>query len=298
MSMETCGLDARCAGCIRRSDEQMEAAVADDVPNHYGGGNDLAGAIADSLRRAGKDMDRLTTADLATVDEFHIRARKATLELAQSLNLDAASRVLDIGSGLGGPARTLAETFGCHVTGIDITQAFCDAATALSSWVGLSDRVDFRQGDATSLPFDDAVFDAAMTIHVAMNIAAKDRVYAEARRVLKPGSRFVVYDVLQGEGGDILYPVPWARDPSISHLASPDSMLSLLSHAGFRILKVEDSTEEGQRWFEEMAGRLAKSAPAVTFQAFLGNDFPAMARNQVINLRERRIRTVSYVCEA
>ncbi len=191
MSMETCGLDARCAGCIRRSDEQMEAAVADDVSNHYGGGNDLAGAIADSLRRAGKDMDRLTTADLATVDEFHIRARKATLELAQSLNLDAASRVLDIGSGLGGPARTLAETFGCHVTGIDITQAFCDAATALSSWVGLSDRVDFRQGDATSLPFDDAVFDAAMTIHVAMNIAAKDRMYAEARRVLKPGSRFV-----------------------------------------------------------------------------------------------------------
>jgi len=154
-----------------------------------------------------------------------------------------------------------------------------------------------------------------MTIHVAMNIAAKDRMYAEARRVLKPGSRFVVYDVLQGEGGDILYPVPWARDSSISHLASPDSMPALLSHAGFRILKVEDSTEEGQRWFEEMAGRLAKSAegqrwfeemagrlaksaPAVTFQAFLGNDFPAMARNQVINLRERRIRTVSYVCEA
>lgn len=273
-------------------------AVTDSVARHYGGGGDLAAAIADSLRRAGKDLGLLTTADLATVDEFHIRARKATLEVAGFLDLSGSSRVLDIGCGLGGPARTLAETFGCHVTGIDITQAFCDAATTLSDWVGLTDRVDFRQGDATNLPFGDAEFDAAMTIHVAMNIAAKDRMVAEAKRVLKPGGRFVAYDVLQGEGGEVLYPVPWAREPSISHLATPETMRTLLSDAGFRILQVEDSTEAGQLWFEEMAARLANSAPAVTFQAFLGNDFPAMARNQVINLRERRIRTVTYVCEA
>jgi len=272
--------------------------MVDAVERHYSGGGDLPNAIAESLRKAGKDMDRLTTTDLATVDEFHIRGRKATRELAEHMNLDASSAVLDIGSGLGGPARTLAETFGCHVTGIDLTQEFCDAATALSAWVGLADRVDFRQGDATALPFDDGVFDAAMTVHVAMNIAAKDRMFAEAKRVLKPGARFVAYDVLQGEGGDVLYPVPWAREPSISHLATPDAMSLLLSDAGFRVLKVEDSTEEGQRWFEEMAARMAGSTPAVTFRAFLGDDFPAMARNQVINLRERRIRTVTYVCEA
>ncbi|HWJ99688.1 MAG TPA: class I SAM-dependent methyltransferase [Xanthobacteraceae bacterium] len=269
----------------------------DDVVNHYGGGG-LSNVIAESLRKVGKDMDKLTTTDLVTVDEFHIRGRKATLELAEYLNLDASFDVLDIGSGLGGPARTLAETFGCHVTGIDLTQEFCDAATTLSGWVGLSDRVDFQQGDATSLPFDDAMFDAAMTLHVAMNIAAKDRMYAETKRVLKPGSRFVIYDVLQGEGGDVLFPVPWAREPSISHLATPDTMPLLLSNAGFRILKVEDTTEKGQLWFEEMAARMATATPAVTFQAFLGNDFAAMARNQVINLRERRIRTVSYICEA
>ncbi|HHZ07388.1 MAG TPA: methyltransferase domain-containing protein [Rhizobiales bacterium] len=272
--------------------------MIDAVESHYRGSGDLSNVIADKLRKAGKEMDRLTTADLATVDEFHIRGRKATLELAGYLNLGPSSDVLDIGSGLGGPARTIAETFGCHVTGVDLTQEFCDAAAALSGWVGLSDRVAFRQGDATSLPFADAVFDAAITMHVAMNIAAKDRMYAEARRVLKPGGRFVVYDVLQGEGGDVLFPVPWAREPSISHLATPDTMPLLLSDAGFRVLKVEDSTEESQRWFEEMATRMAGSVPAVTFQAFLGNDFAAMARNQVINLRERRIRTVSYVCEA
>ena len=180
----------------------------DRVEDHYGAGVSIADAIAESLRKAGKDPGKLTPTDLATVDEFHIRGRQATLELAQSLKLTAASRVLDIGSGLGGPARTLAEVYGCHVTGIDLTKAFCDAATTLSDWVGLGDRVTFLQGDATHLPFPDGMFDAAMTIHVAMNIHRKDRMYAEARRVLRPGSRFAVYDVLQGEGGEVLFPVP------------------------------------------------------------------------------------------
>ena len=272
--------------------------MADKVAQHYAGGGDLADLIAEGLRKAGKDTDRLTTADLRTVDEFHIRGHKATLELAARLGLQASSRVLDIGSGLGGPARALAETYGCHVTGVDLTKAFCDAATVLSGWVGLADRVDFRQGDATSLPFADATFDAAFTIHVAMNIAAKDKVYAEARRVLKPGGRFAIYDILQGEGGEVVFPVPWARDPSISHLATPDAMRALLSEAGFRILEVQDSTDESLAWFEALAARTAQSPPAVSFRVFLGEDFPTMARNQVTNLRDRRIRTVSYVCEA
>jgi ubiquinone/menaquinone biosynthesis C-methylase UbiE len=258
----------------------------------------LASTIAESLRSAGKDIRRLTTADLAAGDEFHIRGRKATLELAQSLDLTANSYVLDIGSGLGGPARTLAETYGCRVTGIDLTQAFCDAAATLSGWVGLGDRVTFQQGDATSLPFADAHFDAAMSIHVAMNIASKDKMYAETRRVLKRGSRFGVYDILQGEGGEVLFPVPWAREPSISHLVTSDAMQSLLTGAGFKIVDVQDSTAESQHWFEAMTARIAQgAAPVLTFRAFLGKDFPEMARNQVNNLRDRRIRTVSYVCQ-
>jgi len=273
--------------------------MSDKVAIHYAEGTDIVRAIEDSLRKAGRDPATLNAAELATVDEFHIRGRQATLELARALNLTPQSQVLDIGSGLGGPARTIAEEFGCRVTGIDLTQAFCDAATALSDWVGLGGRVSFQQGDATQLPFADRSFDAAITIHVAMNIASKDLVYAEARRVLNPGGRFAVYDVLQGEGGEVLYPVPWAREPSISHLATPDEMRSLLAAAGFRIIESQDSTEDGQRWFEAMAARMASGAvPAVTFQAFLGNDFPAMARNQVANLRDRRIRTVTFVCEA
>jgi ubiquinone/menaquinone biosynthesis C-methylase UbiE len=273
--------------------------MADQVTRHYTENVGLADAISEKLRSIGKDVNRLTTADLAIVDEFHIRGRKATLELGSKMNLKARSQVLDIGSGLGGPARTLAETYGCRVTGIDLTEPFCEAATAMSNWVGLGDRVSFKQGDATRLPFDNRTFDAAMTIHVAMNIAAKDRMYTEAHRVLKPDGIFAVYDVLQGEGGDVLYPVPWAREPSISHLATPLEMKSLLARAGFKLLDVQDSTDESQRFFERMTEQMAKTgAPPVIWQLFLGADFPAMARNQVRNVTEKRIRTVSYICRA
>lgn len=273
--------------------------MSDPIAAHYTDDDDLADVIAERLRLSGKSLEDLTTADLATVDEFHIGGRAATIELGEQMKLGRDSRILDIGSGLGGPARTLAETYGCHVTGVDLTPAFCEAAETLSDWVGLGDRVAFHRGDATALPFSDGSFDAAMTIHVAMNIPAKDKMYEEARRVLKPGAIFSVFDVLQGEGGDIYFPVPWAREPSISHLATPDEMVLLLTGAGFAITDVQDSTSESQSWFEEMAERMANSGPPpVTFQAFLGSDFPEMARNQVRNLAERRIRTVTFVCEA
>lgn len=273
--------------------------MTNPVAAHYGGGGDLAATIAERLRSAGKNLDTLNPVDLATVDEFHIRGRRATLELAQQMRLNNAARVLDIGSGLGGPARTIAEAYGCHVTGVDLAPAFCDAAAVLSDWVRLGSRVAFRQGDATDLPFENNQFDAAMTIHVAMNIPDKDKMYGEAHRVIKPDGIFAVYDVLRGEGGDVLFPVPWARDPSISHLSTPAEMDSLLAGAGFRVLEVRDSTTESQGWFEANVARTAKSGPPpVTLQAILGNDFPEMTRNQLRNLTERRIRTVSYICEA
>jgi ubiquinone/menaquinone biosynthesis C-methylase UbiE len=272
--------------------------MSDAVASHYAGEAGLEARFADLLRAAGKDLRHLKTGDLASFDEFHIRGRKATLELAGRMRLGAASKVLDIGSGLGGPARTVAETYGCHVTGIDLTPSFCAAAAAMSRWVGLADKVSFQQGDATALPFADASFDAAMTIHVAMNIANKNALYREAKRILKPGAVFAIYDILQGEGGAVVFPVPWAREPSISHLATPAEMRALLQGAGFAIAAEIDSSDESLAWFKELAARMAAAErPAVTFQTFLGADFPEMARNQVQNLAERRIRTVSYICE-
>lgn len=269
------------------------------VEDHYSGSSDLVAQIREGLSAAGIGAEPPATADLATVDEFHIRGRQATLELAQRMELTQDSHVLDIGSGLGGPARTLAETYGCRVTGVDLTRSFCDAAAEISDWVGLSQKVRFVHADATDSFFDRNTFDAAMTIHVAMNIPAKNALYDSAKQALKAGGIFAVYDVLQGEGGDVVYPVPWARDPSISHLATPVTMRELLAGAGFNVLEEIDSTEESLVWFQDMTASVAKSGPPpVSFQLFLGSDFPQMACNQVQNLAEKRIRTVAYICRA
>lgn len=269
------------------------------IVEHYTGSGDLVALLAASLERAGMDLDRLDPADLAAIDEFHIRGREATLEIGRALGAGAGDRVLDIGSGLGGPARTLAASHGCRVTGIDLTPAYCDAANALSAWVGLDGLTRFEPGDATALAFADGAFDAAFTIHVAMNIAAKDRLYAEARRVLAPGGRFAIYDVLQGDGNEIVYPVPWARDPAISHLATVDEMRALLIGAGFDIVEIEDSTAASQAWYERLRERLAQAqSPPLSFAIFLGEDFPQMARNVLENLTARNVRTVRFVCIA
>ena len=267
------------------------------VSRFYTGAGGLVASIAAALDAAGVDRASLRPADLAPVDEFHIRGRAATLEIAEALGLTSGSRVLDLGSGLGGPARTLAEHTGCSVTGVDLTPEFCDVATALSAWTGLSDRTHFQVGHATATGLPDEAFDAAMTIHVAMNIPDKAALHAEAFRVLRPGGRFVVYDVLQGEGGDVHYPVPWAADPSTSFLATPGEMRASLADAGFEVVSEVDSSDESLSWFRDVRARIEREGPPpVTFATFLGASFGQMVANQVANLAEGRIRTVTHVC--
>ncbi|HEY5738096.1 MAG TPA: class I SAM-dependent methyltransferase [Gammaproteobacteria bacterium] len=273
----------------------------DKVSTHYGSGGDLADRIAGSLRSQGRDLADLQPSDLSYIDEFHLLGRRATLRLAAQLQLTAHSRVVDIGSGLGGAARTLAAEYGCHVTGIDLTPAYCEVAGVMSNWVGLAARTSFQLGDATRMPFAGQQFDAAISLHAAMNIAARDRLYDEARRVLVPGSRFAVFDILQGEGGEALYPAPWAREPSISHLVTREAMQQLLSGAGFDILEIHDSTAESLEWLRaRSAGARPGGTPPVTSKILFGDDFdwPQMVRNQLRGLEERRIRTVSFVCVA
>ena len=269
------------------------------VSTHYRGGGGLASKIANDLNEAGMDPNQLRASDLESIDEFHFRGREATLQLLEHMQLETASRVLDIGSGLGGVARTMAEEAGVHVTGVDLTQEFCDAACAISEWVNLSDKTEFLQGDATNLPFPDDSFDGAVTVHVAMNISDKAAVYAEARRVLKPGARFGIYDILQGEGGDVLYPAPWASESSISHLATPEEMSAHLSTAGFKILCETDSTLESYRWLKERTeGPKPEKRLSVTTQLLFGAAAGQMTQNQLRGLSERRMLTYSFICEA
>ena len=269
-----------------------------EVARHYGRAG-LLEAIGAALRRAGKDPDHLAPEDLAPIDEFHVRGRQATLELAQQLAPRADERLIDIGCGLGGASRLIAATYDCEVTGIDLTEDYCRTATALAQWVGLAEKVTYRQADALALPFPDRSFHLAWTQHAAMNIADKKRLYREARRVLKPGGRFALYDVLQGPGGPVHFPVPWAREPSISHLVTPEAWRALLEGAGFEVTSWRDTSQAGREWFQRMTRRIEESGPPpLSFALLLGRDFPEMMQNQRRNLEEDRIRLVETVCLA
>lgn len=180
----------------------MSTQVNEAVQAHYTR-SDLGGIIMATLQKAGKDLNRLTPEDLAPIDQIHIRGRAATLELARAARVDATKHVLDVGRGVGGTSRCLAQELGCRVTGIDLTDEYCRAAAMVTDRIGLAELVDFRQGDATKLPFPDASFDTVWTEHVAMNIPDKPALYREMYRVLKPEGTLAIYDVLAGPSGSV-----------------------------------------------------------------------------------------------
>ena len=267
----------------------MQTSVNEAIQTHYTRA-DLGDVILAALEKAGKDVNRLTPEDLAPIDQFHIRGRTATLELAQAAGLDAAKYVLDVGSGVGGTSRCLAKEFGCRVTGIDLTDEYCRAAAMLSARIGLAHLADYRQGDATELPFDDQEFDVVWTEHVAMNIPDKARLYKEMHRVLKPGGTLAIYDVLAGPSGPVLFPVPWARTPDTSFLVQPAELRKLLTDAGFTVTDWSDTTDAARTWFVTLAEKIKKEGfPPLGFHVLLGADFQTMAQNQRRNLEEGRI---------
>lgn len=273
--------------------------MSEPVSSHYGHGSSLIDKIANSLRDCGIELSELCAADFEPIDEFHFRGREATLQLVEQLKLTPNAKVIDIGSGLGGVARTIAEETQASVVGVDLTQEFCDAANAISKWFDLGQKTEFLQGDATNLPFPDNFFDGAVTVHVAMNIPDKTAVYKEAHRVLKSGARLVIYDIVQGDGGSVSYPTPWAMEPSISHLATPRQMTSYLLDAGFRILGEEDSTTESYTWlYERTTQPKPKKSLPVTTQILFGDAAKEMVKNQLLSLDERRMLTYRFICEA
>lgn len=268
----------------------------DRIERHYTSG-DLAHRIMEAARQIVPDIARITARDLAPVDEFHVGGIKATERFVPMLGLKTGMAVLDVGSGIGGTARYAAETFGCHVTGIDLTAEYCAVATMLSAATGLDDKTEFHEGSALVMPFADARFDAAMTLHVAMNIEDKPALYGEVSRVLKPGAVFGVYDILEGpDGGALDFPVPWAADPAASHLATPDAMRAMLQDAGFAIEREEDRTQFAVEFFENLKMNAAAGPPPLGLHIMMGESFKQKIANMVANVATGRCGPWEFVC--
>jgi sarcosine/dimethylglycine N-methyltransferase len=268
--------------------------VLDGVRDHYRA-TGLTGRLKIALAALGPEGQQLTPQQLAALDQFHTRGLAATAELGKLAGVTAGMSVLDIGSGIGGPARFLAATCGCQVTGVDLSEPFVDAARYLTERTGQRGQVSFETASALELPFDTGRFDVALLQHVAMNISDRSRLYREIRRVLKSGGRLAIFDVVLNDGKPH-YPVPWARTPATSFLLTADATRAAIEPAGFRTLAWHDDTEAAKAWIAQL--RASGPLPSPNLGVVMGPDFAQLAANLGRNLMEGRLGILTAVFEA
>lgn len=261
------------------------------VAEHYSAPG-LLGRIEAALRAQGKDAARPALEDLAAVDQFHSGGLEATKRLAQMAGLQAGSgwRVLDLGGGIGGSARWLATQYGCEVSVVDLSPEFCLVGAELTRRLGLEERVRFHLGSALQPPFADGTFDLVWTQHAAMNIADKALLYREAFRVLKPGGRLAVHDMMAGPQAPLTYPTMWAPVAELSFVATPVEVQQWAGEAGFRLLESADLTAIGRQTFARRLEALEQGgATGLGVNLLVREDIAGILRNMVRNVDEGRV---------
>lgn len=258
------------------------------VARHYTR-NALLSAMLDALAAAGKPTAPIDSDDLSPMDEMHTGARAATVEVVDLLAPEPGAHIFDLGCGLGGVGRYLARHRGCEVTGFDLTREHIDVATDLTERCRLSGSARFHQADITALDRDPASCDGAVLMHVGMNVADKAALCAEAFRVLRPGGRFVLYDlVLRSSTDELSYPVPWASSAEISFLEPAHEYHRLLTHAGFTVDDELDRAERALQQLERLLALTEDQLPPVGLPVVMGPGW----RTRVTNLRDGLVRGI------
>lgn len=268
----------------------------DAIADHYGE-QDLLEAISDGVRRLGKTPDSLTVEDLAPVDEFHIGGAAATRAFLGNLGVGAGDHVLDVGCGLGGTGRFAAATYGCRVTGIDLTREYVETGRELCRWLGLEDRVRLVQGNAMATDFPDDTFDKVFLLHVGMNIPDKAGLAAEAWRVLKPGGLLGIYDVMRVAEGDLNFPVPWSTTAATSFVATPAEYRSSLEGAGFRLKEEHDRSGVAEEFFTNLQGAASRAGdkPPLGLHVLMGADAADKVRNMIGHVLEGTVAPIEVI---
>ena len=265
-----------------------------DVAQHYAD-EGLLDRILAGLEATGANLDDLQPHELAPVEEFHIGGRKATVHAVDQMSLNKDHHVLDVGCGIGGAARYMADHTGCTVTGIDLTPEYISVAQHLNVLTGMNERVRFEVASALDMPYEDMTFDAAITLHVAMNIRERAALYGEIARVLKPGATFYLFDVMKKNEGQLAFPVPWAQSEDTSHLTTPDEMLVLLDAAGFEVREVSDRTDFALEFFRENMRVSANGSPPLGVSIVMGGSAAEKLGNVLRNIEAGFIAPVQMV---
>ena len=262
------------------------------INKHYGISG-ILNSILEGLESSGKDLHALNLDDLAPIDEFHTRGKESTIEIADLAQIQPHHKVLDVGCGLGGSARYIANEHGCSVVGIDLTDEYVDVANKLTELVKLSDKVSFKQGSALELPFTSNHFDVVWTEHTQMNIADKTQFYGELSRVLKPNGRLVFHDIFFGTTSTPYYPTPWAEYNSLSSLCTQEEAKTVIEKSNFAINEWKDKSEQSLEFFKETLKRIEKSGPIpLGIHLLMGKTAKTKLLNQVRNLEENRLSIV------
>lgn len=264
--------------------------------HRYYSPNDLFNTIVNGLNEIGKELSTITIDDLQPVDEFHIRGDTATKELIRLAEFTPDMHIIDVGCGVGGSTRRLAHETGCRVTGVDLSDEYIDAAERLTQLLTMQERVRFHAASALELPFEDHSFDGAWSIQMNMNVEDKLGWLQELNRVMKPGTRAVLYEVCGHKNSPVHFPVPWAQDDSMSFLVPPDEFRELIEAAGFEVAVWNDKTDLAQKAFAHMTEpRGEPDLPELGVHLLVGNDILTKAYNLHRNLDEERVSLVETV---
>lgn len=252
--------------------------------------------IVQRLHEQGVEKNKITREHISSVDEFHIKGAEVSLEMAKEAELSKELKVLDVGCGIGGPARMIADVFGCSVTGVDLTNEFIRTASLLSQLVGLSGKTEFIIADATELPFEDNTFDVVWTQHAQMNIEEKEKLYSEIHRVLKREGRFIYYDIFSSEKEDLKFPLPWADDSSISFLIELNDFGRLMKETGFKELLRKERTSDSIDFFETVFENNKKEgSPKIGLNIFMTEQTSLKLSNLLNNLSENKLKVQSGI---
>jgi len=267
------------------------------VAEHYGSGT-LIDRIMRGLESLGKTAGDIAPEDLKLVDEFHIGGVEATRDLLRQLSVESGDRVLDIGCGIGGTARFIAQETGASVTGVDVTAEFVDAARRLTELSGIT-GVSFIEASALDLPFAEDSFDLALLLHVGMNIEDKPALFAEVRRLLHPHGVFAVYDVMRTGDGALGFPVPWSSSPETSFLDSPGAYRAAAKNAGLTLVSERERRDFAIAFFAALQARIAESGPPpVGLPLIMGEGAAAKIANMVAALKSGLIAPVEMIFRA